>query len=384
MVYLDHSATTPLDERVLEAMLPWLRNRYGNASSIYGLGREARLAIEDARTEVAGYLGAHPAELVFTSGGTESNNAVLHSCCHESRLARHIAYSAVEHHAVIHPAEALAKLGISTSEIPVDRRGVVDFDAIARHNHRDHLVSVMHVNNEIGTIQPLAQIRSVIPDALLHTDAVQSFGKLPCNVRELGVDFATISAHKIHGPKGVGALFVRKGLDFKAHQQGGGQERNRRAGTEPVALIVGLQVAARLAIADREATAQRMEELRNRLEHGLVQAIPDLRVNTPQHLSAPHILNVSFLDAQQLDGEAILQMLDMQGVAVSNGSACVSGSLQASHVLLAIGLDRAESKAAIRCSLARTTTVEEIDTAVHVISNVIRKLRVTTHKSAAS
>lgn len=379
MIYLDHSATTPMDERVVEAMLPWLRYDFGNASSIYQAGRKARLAIEDARAEVAHLIGAHPAEVIFTSGGTESNNAVLHSCAMESALVDHIAYSATEHHAVIHPAEALQRLGVNVASIGVDHHGVINMDELSLCNRDRQLVCVMHVNNETGVVQPLTVIRSLIPDALLFTDAVQSFGKVPFNTAHLGVDFASFSGHKIHGPKGIGALFVRKGIDFKAHQQGGGQERNRRAGTEPVALIVGFQHAARYAVAEMTERTRRMRQLIHQLEEGLRAAVPDLRVNTPAQDRAPHILNVSFLDAARLDGEAILQMLDMQGVAASNGSACVSGSQQPSHVLLALGRDTTEARAAIRCSVGKDTTEEEVQQSIAIISEVIRRLRVTTH-----
>lgn len=376
MVYLDNSATTRIDDDVLDAMLPWLRDGYGNASSIYHLGREARIAIEAARAEIAALLNAHPAELIFTSGGTESNNAILKSCAGESDLVDHIAYSAVEHHAVIHPAEALAASGVPTSVIPVDAMGYVDAEACAAFNTPRTLVSVMHVNNETGATQPLANIRRAVPQALFHTDAVQSFGKMPVDVQALGVDFATISAHKIHGPKGIGAMFIRRGIDFKAHQQGGGQERNRRAGTEATALIVGFQVAARNAAAQMQQRAEHMRSLTRRLAGGLLEQIPDLRMNTDLDRSAPHIVNVSFLDADRLDGEAILQAMDMRGVAVSNGSACVSGSLQASHVLLAMGRNRSEARAAVRCSVCNETTAQNVDDAVAILSDVIRNMRV--------
>ena len=379
MIYLDNSATTQIDDDVVEAMMPWLRDRYGNASSIYQLGREARIAIEDARTEIAGYLNAHPAELIFTSGGTESNNAILKSCLQESGLADHLAYSSVEHHAVIHPAEVLSEIGVKTTTLPVDDMGFVHIDGIAAVNSDRTLVSVMHVNNETGAIQPLSEVRQAAPDALLHSDAVQSFGKISVDVQELGLDLASISAHKIHGPKGVGAMFIRKGLDFKAHQQGGGQERNRRAGTEPVALIVGFQHAARKAVAELEARAAHMGSLTQLLVGGLQREIPDLRLNTDLDRSAPHIVNVSFLDAEHLDGEAILQAMDMRGVAVSNGSACVSGSLQASHVLLAMGRSRAEAKAAVRFSVCNRTTEKDVEDAIAIMSNVIRNMRVATH-----
>jgi cysteine desulfurase len=380
MIYLDNSATTRVDEEVVDAMLPWLTSEYGNASSIYELGRRARVAIEDARMEIAHLMGAHPAELIFTSGGTESNNTLIKSSIIESDLADHVTTLATEHHSVLGPVEWLHERGYSTRIVDVNNDGSVEPETLAPFNQKRTLVSVMQVNNETGVIQPLRSIRDAVPDALLHTDAVQAFGKVPFRVDELGIDLATISAHKIHGPKGIGAMFIRKGLDMKSHQHGGGQERNRRAGTENVAAIIGFQVAARKAIGDLEANDDHMRKLRDLLREELLKLTPDMNVNTPVGSSAPHILNLSFKDAAALDGEAILQMLDMRGVAVSNGSACVSGSLQPSHVLLAMGRDRAEASAAIRISLSRTTTREEIFDAGVIISEVIRNMRVTTHK----
>ncbi len=236
----------------------------------------------------------------------------------------------------------------------------------------------MHVNNETGAIQPLTKIRELVPEAYLHSDAVQSFGKIPVDVQELGVDFMSFSAHKIHGPKGIGAMFIRKGIDFKAHQQGGGQERNRRAGTEAVALIVGFQVAARLAVGEMEERSKIIRERTDLAIRLLIEQIPDIRLNTPTEDRAPHIVNVSFLDAEQLDGEGILQAMDMRGVAVSNGSACVSGSLQPSHVLQAMGRSDAEAKAAVRFSVSHLTTEEEIREAVTILSDVCRNMRVAT------
>ena len=280
---------------------------------------------------------------------------------------------------MIHPAEALADTGTPVHVLPVDSRGFIRTDTLPALNDPRTLVSVMHVNNETGAIQPLSEVREAAPDALLHSDAVQSFGKIPVDVQALALDFASISAHKIHGPKGVGAMFIRKGIDFKAHQQGGGQERNRRAGTEPVALIVGFQHAARRAITEMEHRAQHMRTLTQRLADGLRERVADLRLNTDLERSAPHIVNVSFLDARSLDGEAILQAMDMRGVAVSNGSACVSGSLQASHVLLAMGHSAAEAKAAVRFSVCNRTTEKDVDDAIAIMSEMIRNMRVTTH-----
>lgn len=376
MIYLDNSATTQIDEAVLEAMLPWLRGGFGNASSIYKLGRQARVAVEDARMEIASFLEAHPAEITFTSGGTESNNTILKSCVGVSALADAVHVGATEHHAVLLPAEVLGGHGTEHKVLPVDTFGRVRLDVLEASNTPRTLVSLMHANNETGVINDLGAIRAVIPDALLHSDAIQSFGKIPLNVGDLGVDFLSLSAHKIHGPKGVGAMFIRKGIDFKAHQQGDGQERNRRAGTEPVALIVGFAVAARMAVREMEQRAAHMRALIAEARRLVAEMLPNIRINTPDSGSLPNILNVSFRDADQLDGESILQSMDMGGVAVSNGSACVSGSLQPSHVLLAMGLPSDEAKAAVRLSVSKDNTVEDVKRAITLLSDVIRGLRV--------
>ncbi len=380
MIYLDNSATTHVDEDILEAMLPWMRGSFGNASSIYAAGRTARLAIEDARLEIATLLGAHPAELIFTSGGTEANNAILKSCCIESALADRLRYGATEHHAVIYPAEWLATQGVDAKPLSVDQSGVIEMSELDGLNDPRTLVSIMSVNNETGVIQPLDKIRGMLPDVLLHTDAVQAVGKVPFDFTGLGLDLATICAHKIHGPKGVGAMFIKRGIDFKEHQHGGGQERNRRAGTEPVALIVGFSVAVRKAVANLEANAEHMRGLQAQTIEAIVAQIPDVTINTDPTLSGPHVVNVSFRDADQLDGEAVLQTMDMRGVAVSNGSACVSGSLQPSHVLQAMGRSVSESKAAVRFSFSKESTSQDVTTAVTILSEVIRNLRVTTRK----
>ncbi len=376
MIYLDNSATTRIDESVLEAMLPWLRDNYGNASSIYQLGRQARVAIEYAREEIASLIGAHPAELIFTSGGTESNNTVLKSCCEESNLCDEVLYSAVEHHAIIHPVQELSRQKKQVSALSVDTNGFLNLNEFeARKTAKRTLISVMHANNETGTIQPIERIRELVPDALIHTDAVQSFGKIPVNMYSLGVDFASFSAHKIHGPKGVGALFIRKGIDFKAHQHGGGQERNRRAGTESPALIVGFQVAARQAVREMTERTEAMASATTLLRALLIDTITNIRINTPTDQSLPNIINISFLDADILDGEAILQSLDIHGIAASNGSACVSGSLQPSHVLSAMGRSDAEAKAAVRFSVSKDTTEHEVRIAASALDEIIEGLR---------
>lgn len=375
MIYLDNSATTSLDEAVLEEMLPWMREEYGNASSIYALGRRARVAVERARSEVASLINAHPAEITFTSGGTESNNSVLMSACRASALVDRVVVGSIEHHAVLAPSEELAHQGFAHHVLPVDGEGRYRADDVAAFNDARTIISLMHANNETGAIQPLASIRAAAPDALVHTDAVQTLGKIPFDVQHLGVDFASFSAHKIHGPKGVGAMFIRKGIDFKAHQVGGGQERNRRAGTEPVALIVGFAAALRKSVAALEQSAEHMRSLIAEARSAILTSIPNVRINTPDHDALPNILNVSFKDADRLDGESILQLMDMRGIAVSNGSACVSGSLQPSHVLLAMGRSSAESKAAVRISVSRYSTRQEIATAVETLAIILQDLR---------
>lgn len=375
MIYVDNSATTRIDEAVLEAMLPWLREEYGNASSVYTAGRRARVAVEDAREEIAHAIGAHPAELIFTSGGTEANNTALKSTLEESALADKLIIGATEHHAILHPAEALRRRGSEVQILAVMPDGQINPENAAAFNQRRTLISVMHANNETGVIQPVRTIREAAPDALLHTDAVQSFGKIPVNIGELGVDLASFSAHKIHGPKGIGALFIRKGIDFKPHQQGGGQERNRRAGTEPVALIVGFQAAVRAAISEMKERALHTAAMIALMRDIITAEIPNIRDNTPLGNALPNILNVSFTDAERLDGEAILQSLDMHGIAASNGSACVSGSMQPSHVLSAMGLPAAEAKAAVRFSVSKFTTSAEATQAARTLAGIIAEMR---------
>lgn len=374
-VYLDYSATTPIDPDVVEAMLPWLREHFGNASSLHTWGRRARIAVEEAREEIASLIGAHPSEIVFTSGGTESNNAILKSCCVESRLADTVVYSAVEHHAIIHPAEALAAQGFRTAVLSVDSWGRVHPEEAMAWNHPRTLITVMHANNETGVIEPIEAIRAAAPDALLHTDAVQSFGKIPVNVHQLGVDFASFSAHKIYGPKGIGAMYIRRGIDFKAHQHGGSQERNRRAGTEPVALIVGFQVAARKAVQALEERTRRVQHLKRFLQQLLQERIPGVIFNTPMEGALPHIVNITFTDAHRLDGDALILGMDLYGVAVSNGSACTAGSMQPSHVLLAMGRSPAQARAAIRFSLSHQTTEEDLLYAVEALEKVLAPMR---------
>jgi cysteine desulfurase len=349
-----------------------MKENFGNASSAYGLGRQARVAIEEAREEIASSINAHPAEIIFTSGGTESNNAILKSACIESGLVDSLLISSIEHHAVEYPAEWLASQGFSTAIAPVNGLGRILPDWQKRMPSARCLVSFMHANNEIGTIQEIASVKSLLPEtSYLHSDAVQSYGKIPIDIDKLHVDFMSMSAHKIHGPKGIGAMFIRKGIDFKSHQQGGGQERNRRAGTESPALIIGFQMAVRKAMKEMEARDKHMRALQSHMRSMISQHIPQARINTPMDdaITLPSILNISFSTIS--DGESILQLMDMAGFAVSNGSACVSGSQQPSHVLQAIGLSDKEAKAAVRFSFCKDNTIEEVEMAVMQLKTII-------------
>ena len=375
MIYLDNSATTHIDEEILHAMLPWMQDFYGNPSSAYALGRKSRVAIEEAREEIAASMNAHPAELIFTSGGTESNNAILKSVCIESRLVNALTISSIEHHAILHPAEWLKDQGFTLNILEVDSMGRIHNDWIQQLPSSNMLVSIMHANNETGVIQHIEGVKPKLPETCyVHSDAVQSFGKIPIDVQQLGVDFLTISAHKIHGPKGIGAMFIRKGIDFKSHQQGGGQERNRRAGTESPALIVGFQIAVRKAMAEMSTRHAHIRSLQDKMRILMKEHIPQARINTPEDpsLCLPSIMNVSFQDVN--DGEAILQLMDMAGIAVSNGSACVSGSQQPSHVLKALGLSDKEARAAVRFSFCKDNTQEDVEIAVRELKSIIDSL----------
>jgi cysteine desulfurase len=372
MIYLDNSATTKIDEEIFESMLPWMKENFGNASSAYALGRQARVAIEEAREEIASSINAHPAEIIFTSGGTESNNSILKSACIESNLTDSLLISAIEHHAVSHPAEWLIAQGFRVNTAPVDNSGKIAEQWPSLMPSTKCLISFMHANNEIGIIQDISTIKGQIPEtSYVHTDAVQSYGKIPIDIAQLEVDFLSISAHKIHGPKGIGAMFIKKGIDFKSHQHGGGQERNRRAGTESPALIVGFQYAARKAMKEMDQRQLHMRSLQDYMRKLILEHIPQARINTTeQHADClPSILNVSFSEIQ--DGESILQLMDMANIAVSNGSACVSGSQQPSHVLKAIGLSDKEAKAAVRFSFCKDNTIEEVEQVVFQLKSII-------------
>jgi len=375
-VYLDNNATTGLDLRVLEAMTPYFVETFGNASSIHTYGQRARAAVEDARRQVADLLGAQPQEIVFTSGGTESDNTALSGVA--TALAdkgRHVVTTSIEHPAVLRTCEQLSKQGFVVTYVPVGRDGIVRMDELAKAlTDQTILVSVMHVNNETGTIQPLHEIAELTRERriVFHTDAVQSAGKIPVDLKDLGVDLASFSAHKLHGPKGVGVLFVRRGVRFKPLLVGGSHERGRRAGTENVPGIIGVGKACELA---REALSDmntRVRALRDRLEQRILDEIPQSAVNGSRTERAPHVANISF---RGVEGEALLISLDFQGVAVSTGSACSSGSLEPSHVLKALGQSQDLIRGSIRFSLSRMTTEQDIDYVLEILPPTVARIR---------
>jgi cysteine desulfurase len=375
-IYLDYNATTPVDPAVLDAMLPYFAENFGNASSIHSPGQRARGAVDGARASVAGFLGAKSSEIVFTSGGTESDNLALFGVVAASQDSRkHIITTAIEHHAVLNAAQALENLGAEVTYIPVGREGTVDPDDIRRALKPETvLISVMHANNELGTIQPIEEIGRIAAtaDVLFHCDAVQAAGKLPLDVNRLGVDLLSISAHKIYGPKGVGALYVRSGTPLEPQFYGGHHERDRRPGTENVPGIVGLGKAAELARKNLQADCARITTLRNRLEDALLAACGDARVNGNR---AQRVWNTSNISFHAAGGEALVIALDLQGIACSTGAACSSGAVGPSHVLLAIGLSPDEARSSLRLSLGRMTTAEEIDQAIAAIPQSVERLR---------
>ncbi|MGB9886864.1 MAG: cysteine desulfurase family protein [Moorellales bacterium] len=376
-VYFDHSATTPLRPEVLQAMLPYLTERYGNPSSLHRWGREAREALERARYDVAALIGARPEEVVFTSGGTEANNLALIGAARAySRRGRHVITSAIEHHAVLDAALYLKRLGFEVSLVPVTADGLVQVEEVERAITADTiLISIMHANNEIGTVQPIDAIGRLAREKgiVFHTDAVQSAGKVPVNVDELGVDLLALSAHKFGGPKGVGALYVRKGIRLEPLLHGGDQERRRRPGTENLAGIVGLGAAAELARRELPAEARRLAGLRDRLLSRLLSLLPEAIITGHRERRLPNHASVC---VPGVAAEAVLTELDRLGVAASSGSACTAGSQAPSHVLTALGFPPDLARGALRFTLGWGNTEADVDYLLEVLPPLVERLRV--------
>lgn len=376
-VYLDHAATTPVHPQVVEAMLPYFSERYGNASSIHSLGREARQGLEEARATVAGILNCRGEEIIFTSGGTESDNLAIRGVSWMNRRrGDHIITSSVEHHAVSHTCEQMERqFGFEVTYLPVDEYGLVDSRDVERAiTETTILISIMYANNEVGTVEPIAEIGEIarrrgIP---FHTDAVQAAGALSLDVQELDVDLLTLSAHKFYGPKGVGLLYVREGVGVLPIQTGGGHERGRRSGTENVAGIVGLATALTLAEERREEESIRLAALRDRLIEGLLSSIDHCCLLGHPQKRLPNNANIAF---EYVEGEGILVGLDLEGIAASSGSACSTGSADPSHVLLAMGVRPDLARGAIRMTLGRENTEEDVDRVSEVLPAIVERLR---------
>lgn len=380
-IYLDHNATTPVRPEVRDRMMPFFDELFGNPSSAHGFGQVVKPQLEEARGRIADQLGASPAQIVFTSGGTESDNAAIKGVAFAAEKG-HIVTSIIEHPAVMQSVSWLAKKGFDATYIPVGADGILDPDEVKKAIRPDTiLVSVMHVNNETGTIQPVEEISAITREAgvLFHSDAVQSFGKLPTKVDDLGVDLLSIAAHKIYGPKGVGVLYIRKGTRIDPLIIGGAQEKRRRSGTENISGIIGFGEAAVLAEAEREEVHQRLTGLRQKLVDGL-SAIPELIINGDLARAFPSTVSAS---VSHVEGESLLLSLDMEGIAVSTGSACSSGSLEPSHVLVAMGIETVLAQGTLRFSMGRGTTEAEIDHVLDVFPGIVERLRAMSPLSAS-
>jgi cysteine desulfurase len=376
-IYFDHNATTPVDPDVVQTVARTLADDFGNASSVHHFGQRAKGVLDDARSAVAVLVGGEPSEIVFTSGGTESDNFALRGVAEalEPTGRRHLIASSIEHEAILTTLKALARRGWRVTLLPVGASGIVDPNALASALADDTaLVSVMHANNEIGTVQPIEELARIAHarGAVFHTDAVQSVGKIPVNVRTLGVDLLSLSAHKFNGPKGAGALWIKRGTRVIATMTGGKHERSRRAGTENVPGIAGLGHAARLAVAKLPGEAARLSALRNGLEEAILARVPGTAINGAREPRVPNTTNISF---EAVEAESLLIALDLEGVAVSTGSACSSGTLEPSHVLRAMGLPSPRTQNSIRLSLGAGNTQAEVDFVVSKLPALVEKLR---------
>ena len=375
-VYLDYAATTPADQEVIAAMEPYFFEKFGNASSLHAYGQEAKKALEESREKLAEFINARPEEIIFTSGGTESDNTAIFGLAYAmEKKGNHIITSAIEHHAISEPAKFLEKKGFKITYLGVDKDGLVSPDELKKAiTDKTILISIMHANNEIGTIQPISQLARIAKEKgiYFHTDTVQTVGHIPVDVEQLNVDLLSLSAHKFYGPKGVGALYIRKGTRLETFMRGGDQERGRRASTHNVSGIVGLAKAVQLCRENMESEAKFQISLRDRLIKEIPARIPEVRLNGHPQLRLPNNVNFSI---KYIEGESILLSLDMLGIACSTGSACTSSSLEPSHVLLAIGLDHATAHGSLRITMGRWTTEADIDYLLEKLPGVVQKLR---------
>ncbi|MFZ5647914.1 MAG: cysteine desulfurase NifS [Bacillota bacterium] len=376
-IYFDHSATTPVRPEVVEAMCDYLKENFGNPTSLHYFGRQVRKGVEEAREKVARAIGANPNEVVFTSGGTEADNMAIHGVAYSNKnRGNHIITSAVEHHAVLNTVKALGKEGFTVTILPVDKYGMVSVDDVAAAiTDKTILITIMHANNEVGTIMPIKEIGKLARSKgiIFHTDAVQSFGKIPVDVNELGVDLLTVSGHKIYGPKGIGALYIRKGTRWRQTlMHGGAQERLRRAGTENVPGIIGFGVAAELAMANMDKESEYLRGLRDRLIKEVTGRISHVKVTGHPAMRLPNHASFTF---EFIEGESMLLSLDMKGIAASSGSACTSGSLEPSHVLLSMGIPHEIAHGSIRITLGIDNRPEDIDYFMEVMPPIVERLR---------
>lgn len=375
-IYFDHAATTAVRSEVIEAMLPYFNEKYGNPSSIYSLGRDSKKAIEEARETVAKAIGAQPREIFFTGSGTEADNWAIKGVAYANKQkGLHIITTAIEHHAVLHTCQYLESDGFEVTYLPVDSDGLVTAEQVRAAIRPDTiLISIMFANNEIGTIQPIAEIGKIAKEKgiTFHTDAVQAMGNIPINVAEMNIDLLSMSSHKFYGPKGIGALYVRKGVKITSFLHGGAQERGRRASTENVPAIVGLAKALEIAVADMEQYNKKLLALRDRTINEIEQKIPFIRLNGHREKRLPGNVNFSF---EFIEGESLLLMLDMKGIAASSGSACTSGSLDPSHVLLAIGLAHEIAHGSLRVTFGNENTDTDVDYLMEVLPIIVQRLR---------
>ncbi|MBL0387245.1 cysteine desulfurase NifS [Tumebacillus sp. ITR2] len=375
-IYLDHAATTPVREEVIEAMVKVLRENFGNPSSIHQFGRPVRKMMEEAREKVAKAINADPREIIFVGSGTEADNiAILGGARANKKKGNHLITTSVEHHAVLDAFKALEKEGFEVTYLPVDEVGRISVEDFKNALRDDTIfVSVMHANNEVGTIMPVEEIGAICREKkiLFHTDAVQSVGKIPVDVTKINCDFLALSGHKLYGPKGIGVLYMRRGVRTQPLYFGGGQERKLRPGTENIANIIGLSVAIELAVAEMEQESARLSKLRDKLIDGVLANIEETRLNGPREGRLPHNVNVSI---EYIEGEALLLTCDMKGMAASSGSACTSGSLDPSHVLMAMGLTHTTAHGSLRLSLGKSTTEDDIDYIIRELQPIAERLR---------